>query len=161
MESIRSYSLPTFSNFDTFAQADQVDEETTQQNQEQCETEVESLQSILNEQECQVLQPSQYIQIDGEKYLDSLCSLTKFSVIPGFNNKFIMIDKPKDIRVELRCLPALELVVALPKQYPSHHKPLILLDSEFYAPFKEFLYEQLNAKWSEEQLMLYEHYCYL
>lgn len=69
------------------------------------------------------------------------------SLIPNTNQKFVLVDTPKDIHVELRCLPALEIVIALPEFYPSSGKPLILLTTPFYDPFKTFLYEKLNEKW--------------
>ena len=45
--------------------------------------------------------------------------------------------------------------------YPSSQKPLLLLDTPFYSIFKDHLYFELNQKWSEDQLVLYEYVCYI
>lgn len=65
----------------------------------------------------------------------------KLSLIPNCNKKFVLIDAAKDIVVELRCLPAIEVYLAIPNAYPSDIGPLILSTTPFYAPFKEFLEE--------------------
>lgn len=71
------------------------------------------------------------------------------SLIPNSNKKFVIIDGAKDIVIELRCLPAIEVYMAIPNAYPSHIGPLILVNTPFYASYKEFLLQQLNSKWSE------------
>ena len=53
----------------------------------------------------------------------------------------MLVDEAKGITVELRCLPALDLLVALPETYPSSSGPLFALESPFYEGFKGFLYE--------------------
>lgn len=68
----------------------------------------------------------------------------KLSLIPNCNKKFVLIDGAKDITIELRCLPAIELFLVIPNAYPQSVGPLFMVDSPFYDLFKEFLYEQLN-----------------
>jgi hypothetical protein len=51
----------------------------------------------------------------------------------------------------------MELIMVLPDFYPSSGKPLLLLTTPFYEPFKNLLYEKLNEKWNEDILVLYEY----
>lgn len=88
-------------------------------------------------------------------------SLIKLSLIPTSTKKFLIIDGAKDITVELRCLPALELAIVVPNYYPSSGKPLLQMETPFYEKFKEHLYEKLNEKWSEDMLVLYEIVCFI
>ena len=55
-----------------------------------------------------------------------------------------MIDAPKDINVVIKCLPAIEILILVPKVYPSSEKPLLLMNTPFYEPFNEHLLEELN-----------------
>lgn len=77
-------------------------------------------------------------------------------MIPNCSKRFILIDGAKDICIELRCLPALELHIALADAYPSNLGPLFIMTTPFYEPFKKFLYEKLNEKWVEDMIVLYE-----
>jgi hypothetical protein len=81
--------------------------------------------------------------------------------VPASQKKFTLIDSAKDISVELRCLPVLDLVIIVPTYYPSNGKPLLLMESKFYEPFKEHLYSKLNEKWYEDMLVLYEFVCFI
>lgn len=66
------------------------------------------------------------------------------------------MDVAKDIQVELRCLPAIDVYILLTSAYPSSSSPLFLMTTPFYEPFKNFLYEKLNEKWTEDMFVLYE-----
>lgn len=80
----------------------------------------------------------------------------RLSLIPNCNKKFVIHDAAKDIKIELRCLPAIEVFMAVPFSYPSGSAPLFLLGSSFYKPFEKFLYEQLGQKWTENSPVGYE-----
>jgi len=122
---------------------------------------VESLESILNATECEILQKEEALKFESNDLKEHISFVIKLNLVPQSDRKFILIDIPKDIYVELRSLPALELIVALPETYPSAGKPLLLSTTQFYNPFKEMLYEKLNEKWSEDMLVLYEYVCFL
>ena len=57
---------------------------------------------------------------DGER--TKLMKLIKLSLVPKIPDgiKFHMIDVPKDINLELRSLPPIELYILLPESYPSN-----------------------------------------
>ena len=55
--------------------------------------------------------------------------LVKISIVPKFDDtaiKFAFIDKVMKNKVVINALPSIELIVALPESYPSHHRPLFL-----------------------------------
>jgi hypothetical protein len=81
----------------------------------------------------------------------------RLSLIPNSQKKFTIIDIPKEISIELRCLPALELLVAIPKFYPSNGQPLFQMTTPFYEPFKETLYSNLENKWTPDTPVLYDY----
>lgn len=56
----------------------------------------------------------------------------RLSLIPNCNKKFALIDGAKEITIELRCLPAIEVWVLIPKTYPSHFGPLFLTTTPFF-----------------------------
>ena len=61
--------------------------------------------------------------------------------------------------VNIRALPAVEMIIALPNSYPSNQRPLFLLTNKFYEKYgnyQEFMTEKINEKWSEEMPVLYE-----
>jgi hypothetical protein len=58
-------------------------------------------------------------------------------------------------------MPAIELFILLPKLYPSTVGPLILMNTPFYEPFKEHLLNELNEKWAEDNLVIYDYICSL
>lgn len=123
------------------------------------------MQSILNSQEFEVydsLEASVLETSDGIMP-DKLKKLVKLSLIPKCeSHKFHLLDGAKDINLELRCLPPLELFVAIPESYPSSSPPLFLITHTiesnvlFYEPMRTFLYERLLEKWSEDNIVLYE-----
>lgn len=99
--------------------------------------------------------------------LDKLKKLIKLSLIPQCQTKFNVIDGPKDIHLELRCLPPIEIFVLLPENYPSNGAPLFMMgktnssNTLFYEKMRNFLYERLSEKWQEDQIMLYECVYYI
>ncbi len=98
---------------------------------------------------------------DSEIISSRVNSIVKLSLVPNCERKFIIHDIPKDIKVEMRKLPPLEVMIVMPDSYPSHHKPLLLLLTQFYTPFSGALYEKLNEQWSEENPVMYQIVCYL
>lgn len=132
METIHTCSLPEFSNFDQVSQDIDLDEQQKTDNAELIEQEIESLKSILNDTECQIVEPESNLDVNSAPYIKNINSLLKFSLIPACSKTFTLIDAPKDISVNLRCLPALELVMVIPHSYPSTHRPLLHLNTPFY-----------------------------
>ncbi len=97
-----------------------------------------------------------YLKTDKEEERSKLRKLAHFSLIPNCSKKFLLIDGAKDISVELRCLPAMDLYILLSEGYPSSNGPLFLMNTPFYQPFKSFLYEKLNERWVEDMMVIYE-----
>lgn len=58
-------------------------------------------------------------------------------------------------------MPAIEVLVAIPKGYPSNVGPVFLVNTPFYEPFKDFLYEKLAEKWYENNMVVYEVIVYI
>lgn len=105
------------------------------------EMEVESLTSILNQTEFQVLSPSD--AITNDPLTSKIAKVFRLSLIPNCNKKFVLVDGAKDITVELKCLPAIEIFMIIPKGYPSNYGPVFLMNTPFYQTFKQHLYDQL------------------
>lgn len=78
------------------------------------------------------------------------------SLIPNSNRKFLIVDDAKGIKVELRCLPAIEIIIAIPTAYSSNVGPIFLVNTPFYQPFTLFLYKSLAEKWYENSMVIYE-----
>jgi E3 ubiquitin-protein ligase RNF14 len=99
----------------------------------------------------------------------TLQKLIRLSLVPKIpdGNKFFIIDVPKDCRLELRSLPPLELFMLLPDKYPSNSGPLFMMPNTqysnalFYEQLRNFLYERLIEKWSEDSIILYECVYYI
>ena len=107
--------------------------------------------------EFEVYEPSEIISEDYQSLAEKLVAkIFKLSLIPNCNKKFVLIDGPKDITIELRCLPAIEVWVLLPKAYPSHMGPLFYSPSSFYSNFKTHFYQNLTSKWYENSIIAYE-----
>lgn len=73
--------------------------------------ELESLESILNSEEVQVLSVDKHLtknELNGKIH-----SLVHLSIVPHFEKKIIAHDKVKNIQVEFRKLPSVEVTVAL------------------------------------------------
>jgi len=58
------------------------------------------------------------------------------SIVPNFDSKLHAKDKVKNLSLEFRKFPAVELTIVLVKAYPSHRAPLIALKGPFYQKFK-------------------------
>jgi hypothetical protein len=135
--------------------------------------EIESIQSILNEQELVVYDINatgdSTSLIQGEEAeLACLRKLVKFSLIPQCNEaRICMVDQTKGINLELRSLPPIEVFVLLPESYPSAGCPLFMMASSiasnslFYDSMRTFLYERLGEKWTADMLVLYECCIYI
>lgn len=95
---------------------DEKDSDKLTNNQELIDQEVESMQSILNQTEFQVVEdiPS-VIAAKNSDLSSKLKKVVKLSLIPNCTKKFLLIDGAKDLSVELRCLPAMELTVCFPE----------------------------------------------
>lgn len=96
-----------------------------------------------------------------DSYFAHIAKVFKLSLIPNSNRKFVIVDEAKGITIELRCLPAIEVLVAIPKGYPSNVGPVFLVNTPFYEPFKDFLYEKLAEKWYENNMVIYEVIVYV
>lgn len=106
--------------------------------------EIESITSIQNSTEFEVFSPEEIFKGDNDENIQKISKVFKLSLIPNSNKKFVIYDAAKDIPIELRCLPAIEVLLAIPFAYPSHIGPLFLMNSNFYKPFEKSLYEQLS-----------------
>ncbi len=124
------------------------------------DAEIESITSILNETEFKDLGLDVFNQ-EEDSIISEVARVFKLSLIPNCNKKFVLIDAAKDITIELKCLPAIDIIVAIPKAYPSSVGPLFFVDAPFYEPFKKFPYEQLNQKWQENSMVIYEVIIYI
>ena len=69
----------------------------------------------------------------------ALTNLVKLSIVPNFESKIICYDEIKKLSVELRKLPAVDLIVGLTQAYPSNQKPIVSIspNSVFYTEFHE------------------------
>ena len=78
------------------------------------------MESILNELEFKVIEsPEEVILGEADEVNSVVKKLFKLSIVPNFESKITAIDKVKNIHVELRKLPALELVLGLTQSYPA------------------------------------------
>jgi hypothetical protein len=104
-----------------------------------------------------------------ENERSKLLKLIKLSLVPKMPEgiKFQIIDVPKDCKLELRSLPPIELYILLPESYPSNSGPLFMIPNTqnsnilFYDQLRNFLYERLIEKWSDEMIVLYECVYYI
>ena len=171
----RKIELSAFQNYDEVKNAadEEMDEEKRAENVEMTEQEIEALQQILNEEECQVLKVGEHSQEElaasqfcgiikeeldqiGVKFLITLSIVPKF---PQDQAKFQIVDKVMNNKINVAALPVIEMVIALPSSYPSNQKPMFLQRTKFYGEFgkyDEFLIEQVNEKWSEDMPVLYD-----
>jgi hypothetical protein len=156
MESAQKLTvLAVFCNYDAFINAEDLGEETLLENKEMVEQEIESLEATLNSVELQ--HSSEPTNLNSDADNGKILHSVTLSLVPKCAKKFIINDLQRGIKVELRCLPAIEIQAILPVQYPSNIGPLFHMSTDFYAPLKEFLYQKLNEKWAEiTSLVLYE-----
>jgi RWD domain len=107
-----------------------LDDAAKENNQFMKDQEIESMQSIYNEHEFVVYDnpDSSIIEATDEKELQALKKLIKLSLIPQADpTKFHIVDTAKDINLELRCLPPIEVFILLPESYPSNGAPLFMM----------------------------------
>lgn len=168
----RAVKLSDFTNYEEINEkAEEVDEEKRAENVEMTEQEIEALQQILNEQECQVFNVDQQADelskhFDGmtKEELDQLGIkfLITLSIVPKYEQsqyQFKIVDTVMKNNINVMALPVVEMVIALPSSYPSNQRPLFLQRTKFYDEFgkyEEFMIEQLNQKWSEDMPVLYD-----
>ena len=164
-QSVFPIPLKSFFGFNRYKKSltTQLDEEKVQENKENIDSEFESIQYILNEQELTVYPDitADLIETTDATERSKLSKLIKLSLIPTSEAKFLVIDEAKDIKIEFRCLPALDLIILLSQGYPSSSPPLFYLADTtscelFYEPMRNFLYERLNEKWQEDSMVIYE-----
>jgi hypothetical protein len=93
--------------------------------------EIESLQMILTDKEIEVYDSidSDKIETLDESERSKLTKMIKLSLVPKIpeGSKFHIKDVPKDINLELRSLPPVELFILLPDSYPSNSGPLFMM----------------------------------
>ena len=61
--------------------------------------------------------------------------------------------------LNVRALPEVELLMALPDSYPSNQRPLIFQANKFYeeyGTYQQFMIDTINEKWSDDMPVLYE-----
>ncbi len=112
--------LKDFYGYDTLASAaSDLSDEQKKNNLEMVDIEIESVKSILNEQEFQVVDKEDVIDSNDEQF-QNISKVFRLSLIPNSNRKFVIVDEAKGITVELRCLPAIEVYIAIPDAYSSN-----------------------------------------
>lgn len=117
--------------------------------------EIESLQSILTEQELKIVEPTSVLtQSEIGKY--QIANVLLFSIAPNFAGKIFAKDVVQKMQVDLRKLPCLEFYAALTADYPSCQAPLISVLDGFYSQYREKLAEQMAQLWQEGMPCLYD-----
>ena len=91
--------------------------------------EIESITSIQNSTEFQVYTVEEIFKGDSDDNLSKISKVFKLSLVPNCNKKFIIVDAAKDITIELRCLPPIDVFLAIPLAYPSNIGPLFYINS--------------------------------
>ena len=82
------------------------------------------------------------------------------SIVPNFEDaKLFAKDTQKNRTLPLRKFPAVELSIALVKEYPSHRAPLMALKGPFYQRFKPTILAKLHEVWAEDCPAIYEMVC--
>ena len=156
--------LQSLEGFGNYSQVKQVigkgiDEDKIAENREMIEQEIESMASILNTTEFSVVDNIEDTIISSDASLSShVHKLVLLSLIPTSSSwRFLIRDLPKSISIELRCLPPLEILVALPDSYPSDSAPLIKVKkTSLYEGMEGWLVDRLGEKWAEGNMVMYE-----
>ena len=106
-------------------------DEKVQGNFDMIAQEIESLQMILTDKEIEVFDSmeSDKVETSDDSERSKLMKMIKLSLVPKIPEcvKFYIKDVPKDVILELRSLPPLELFILLPDSYPSNSGPLFLM----------------------------------
>jgi hypothetical protein len=162
MESIPfTLQLSSFINYEQLQTTITLTDDNKNDNSFSVTSEIESLQTILNEQELQVLDKYKTFPEVSGHILEQIDSVLKLSLIPNCNKKFTIVDVPKDISIELRSLPTIDLFIVIPTSYPSNQMPLLYMSTPFFKPCADLLYSSLNDKWTPDSVVIYEFVCFL
>ena len=109
------------------------DEEKAQENADLVEGELESLDSILTEKEYLKIEEHSAVLSESTNSLKDVLHVMNLSIVPDWQEgKIHAINRVKNLNLELRKFPPVELTVALVKAYPSHRAPLVALKGPFY-----------------------------
>lgn len=143
------------------------------------EQEIESLKSILNENEVQMIKiadvasqdelAKDFVGLDLKKLQDNdIRFLVRLSIVPKIEEGkvvFLFNDIVMKNEVLMRALPPVDLLIAVNSSYPSQSPPMFAQVTSFYKKWQtrmeKFLIDQLNEKWSEEMPVLYEYAIYI
>jgi hypothetical protein len=86
---------------------------------------------ILTDIEIEVYDSIESDKIDtsDDSERSKLTKMIKLSLVPKITEgvKFLIKDVPKDVNLELRSLPPVELFILLPDSYPSNSGPLFMM----------------------------------
>ena len=155
--------LHHFYDWNDYTEEDpECDEEKAQENADIVEGELESLSAILSEKEYEKVEEIDTILAQSsQNSLKDVLHVMNLSIVPNFDNKILAKDKAKNITLELRKFPAIELTIIMVKAYPSSKAPLIALKGPFYQPYKSTIMEGLKGIWAEECPAIYEMVCHI
>ena len=93
--------------------------------------------------------------------ISDILHVMSLSIVPNFDGKVHAKDKVRGMRLEFRKLPAIELAIALVKEYPSHRAPFLALRGSFYQPFKAVILAKLTEIWCQDSPAIYEMVCHI
>lgn len=143
------------------------------------EQEIESLKSILNENEVQMINVADVASQDElakdfvgldltQLKAKDIKFLVRLSIVPKIEEGkvvFLFNDIVMKNEVLMRALPPVDLLIAVNSSYPSQCPPMFVQVTSFYKKWQtrmeKFLIERLNEKWSEEMPVLYEYAIYI
>ena len=91
------------------------------------EGELESLASILTEQEYEQAEVESTLAESASTELKDVLHAMNLSIVPNFEGKIHAKDKVRGEQLEFRSFPTVELSIVLTKAYPSHRAPLMAL----------------------------------
>ena len=117
-----------------------------------------SLESILTEEEYKKVEDLDSILAQSAKNsLADVLHVMDLSIVPNFEDaKLFAKDNQKNRTLPLRKFPAVELTIALVKEYPSHRAPLLAVKGLFYQRFKQTILTKLHEVWAEDCPAIYE-----
>ena len=120
-----------------------------------------SLESILTEEEYKKVEDLDSILAQSAKNsLADVLHVMDLSIVPNFEDaKLFAKDKQKNRTLPLRKFPAIELTIALVREYPSHRAPLLALKGLFYQRFKQTILSKLQEVYAEDCPAIYEMVC--
>jgi len=152
--------LHHFYEWNAYTEADpSCDEEKAAENRDIVEGELESLASILTELEFQKLDESSALAASAANSLKDVLHVLHLSAVPNFDGKVHAKDKVKNMKLEFRKFPAIELTLVLTRAYPSSQAPLTALRGSFYQKFRPTLMQKLSEIWNPDSPAIYEMVC--